>query len=340
MSTFLSCIDYLTACVYTKGIKRFEGGTYMEKNVSKEVKRIIICCIASCIIAVNIRTFVRTGGLFPGGANGLTLLIQSIFDRYLHITIPYTAINVLLNAIPVYIGFRFIGKKFTLCSCLVIFLTGFLTDSLPAYTITSDILLISIFGGLINGFAISLCLKCDATTGGTDFISIFLSRRKGIDAFNIILGFNVVILAIAGLLFGWDKALYSMIFQYTSTQVLHLLYKQYQKQTLFIVTNKAEAISQLIYDTTVHGATIIDCEGAISTASIRLSTLLCPAMRIIQSSARFARQIRRHLLTVCLPMNWKAISISGRLTSTSSFLFILALTFLEVKCLYGYMIHI
>ena len=299
----------------------------MDKNVSKEVKRIIICCIASCIIAVNIRTFVRTGGLFPGGANGLTLLIQSIFDRYLHIAIPYTAINVLLNAIPVYIGFRFIGKKFTLCSCLVIFLTGFLTDSLPAYTITSDILLISIFGGLINGFAISLCLKCDATTGGTDFISIFLSRRKGIDAFNIILGFNVVILAIAGLLFGWDKALYSMIFQYTSTQVLHLLYKQYQKQTLFIVTNKAEAISQLIYDTTVHGATIIDCEGAISTASIRLSTLLCPAMRIIQSSARFARQIRRHLLTVCLPMNWKAISISGRSTSTSSFLFILALTF-------------
>ena len=205
----------------------------MEKNVSKEVKRIIICCIASCIIAVNIRTFVRTGGLFPGGANGLTLLIQSIFDRYLHITIPYTAINVLLNAVPVYIGFRFIGKKFTLYSCLVIFLTGFLTDCLPSYTITSDILLISIFGGLINGFAISLCLKCDATSGGTDFISIFLSRRKGIDAWNIILGVNVGILAIAGLLFGWDKALYSMIFQYTSTQVLHVLYKQYQETDSF-----------------------------------------------------------------------------------------------------------
>lgn len=68
----------------------------MDKNVSKEVKRIIICCIASCIIAVNIRTFVRTGGLFPGGANGLTLLIQSIFDRYLHITIPYTASQTML----------------------------------------------------------------------------------------------------------------------------------------------------------------------------------------------------------------------------------------------------
>ena len=261
MSTFLSCIDYLTACVYTKDIKRFEGGTYMDKNVSKEVKRIIICCIASCIIAVNIRTFVRTGGLFPGGANGLTLLIQSIFDRYLHITIPYTAINVLLNAIPVYIGFRFIGKKFTLCSCLVIFLTGFLTDSLPAYTITSDILLISIFGGLINGFAISLCLKCDATTGGTDFISIFLSRRKGIDAFNIILGLNAVILVAAGFMFGWDKALYSILFQFASTQVLHTLYKKYQQETFFIVTNHGEQVYQAISKATNHGATILDGEG-------------------------------------------------------------------------------
>ena len=78
MSTFLSCIDYLTACVYTKDIKRFEGGTYMDKNVSKEVKRIIICCIASCIIAVKIRTFDRTSGLFAGGGNGVKLVMQSI----------------------------------------------------------------------------------------------------------------------------------------------------------------------------------------------------------------------------------------------------------------------
>ena len=233
----------------------------MEKNVSKEVKRIIICCIASCIIAVNIRTFVRTGGLFPGGANGLTLLIQSIFDRYLHITIPYTAVNVLLNAIPVYIGFRFIGKKFTLYSCLVIFLTGFLTDCLPSYTITSDILLISIFGGLINGFAISLCLLMGSTTGGTDFISIYLSEKKGMDAFNIILGLNAVILLAAGFMFGWDKALYSILFQFASTQVLHALYKKYQQETFFIVTNHGELVSQAISKATNHGATILDGEG-------------------------------------------------------------------------------
>ena len=98
----------------------------------------------------------------------------------------------------------------------MIVLSGALTDILPGYAITYDTLLISIFGGLINGLVISLCLAVNATTGGTDFIAIFLSDRKGIDSWNMILGLNVVILAIAGVLFGWDKALYSIIFQYTS----------------------------------------------------------------------------------------------------------------------------
>ena len=56
----------------------------MEKNVSKEIKRIIICCIASCIIAINIRTFVRTGGLFPGGANGQGSIRNGVFELEKH----------------------------------------------------------------------------------------------------------------------------------------------------------------------------------------------------------------------------------------------------------------
>ena len=190
-------------------------------------------CIAAVIMALNIKSFVRTGGLYPGGATGLALLIQRSGAMFFHMTLPYTVINVALNAVPVYIGFRYIGRKFTLYSCLMIVLTSVLTDILPGYVITYDTLLISIFGGLINGFVISLCLHMNATTGGTDFIAIFLSERKGIDSWNIVLGLNVLILAAAGVLFGWDKALYSIIFQYTSTQVLHMLYKKYQQETVF-----------------------------------------------------------------------------------------------------------
>lgn len=234
----------------------------MTFDLKKDGKRIIVICIASVIMAVNTRTFVRTGGLYPGGVMGLTILIQAIFENFLGIQIPFTLVNLLLNTLPIYIGFRFIGKKFTLYSCLMIVLNSVLTDIIPANVITYDTLLISIFGGMISGFAISLCLMMNATTGGTDFLAIYLSEKKGVDSWNLVLGINAVIISLAGFLFGWDKALYSIIYQYTSTQVLHMLYKRYQKQTLFIVTNKPKDVCKAIYDVSGHGATILDGEGS------------------------------------------------------------------------------
>lgn len=228
----------------------------------KDGKRIIVICIASVIMAINTKTFVRTGGLYPGGVMGMTILIQAIFENFFGIQIPFSVVNLLLNTLPIYIGFRFIGKKFTLYSCLMIVLNSVLTDIIPANVITYDTLLISIFGGMISGFAISLCLMMNATTGGTDFLAIYLSEKKGVDSWNLVLGINVIIISLAGLLFGWDKALYSIIYQYTSTQVLHMLYTRYQKQTLFIVTNKPKDVCKAIYDVSGHGATILEGEGS------------------------------------------------------------------------------
>ena len=233
-----------------------------ELNLKHEAKRYGCAVLAATIMALNIKTFVRAGGLFPGGFTGLTLLLQNIFQTFMGIAVPYTLINVLLNSIPVFIGLKFIGKKFTLYSCLMILLTGILTDLIPGYPITYDTLLISVFGGLINGAVISLCLFANATSGGTDFIAIYLSEKKGMDSWNLVLGLNVLILGAAGLLFGWDKALYSIIFQYASTQVLHTLYKKYQQQTLFVVTDHPQEVCDAISNTCHHGATILDGEGS------------------------------------------------------------------------------
>ncbi len=234
----------------------------MKFSLKEDGRRLAMMVFAAVLMAVNIKTFVRTGGLFPGGASGLTILIQRAIEQFCGVEAPYTLINLLLNAVPVYIGFRFIGRKFTLYSCFVIVLTSVLTDLIPGHVITYDTLLISVFGGMVNGLAVSICLLAGATSGGTDFIAIFLSERGGIDSFNIVLGINVVILSVAGLLFGWDKALYSIIFQYASTQVLHTLYKKYQQQTLFIVTNHPQEVCGAISTVSNHGATILDGEGS------------------------------------------------------------------------------
>ena len=157
--------------------------------------------------------------------------------------------------------FRYIGKRFALFSMLAVVITSVLTDLLPAMPLATDPLLNSVFGGLVNGLAISMCLRADASTGGTDFISIYLAEKSGKDAFNIILCGNVVMLSVAGLLFGWDRALYSMIFQFCTTQALHTLFRRYQHRTLWIVTDKPEEVYAIIRDVTHHGATLFQGTG-------------------------------------------------------------------------------
>ncbi len=229
-----------------------------------DLVRLVVVLFAAFLMAANIQTFVNTGGLYPGGATGLTIIIQRIFLKFFGLEVPYSPINICLNAIPIYIGFRFIGKKFTIFSMIMVLANGFFVDLIHPHVLTHDPLLIAVFGGIVNATAITMCLEVDATSGGTDFISIFLSQKKGVDAFPYILAGNVVLLTIAGILFGWDKALYSMIFQYVSTQALHVLYRTYQQKTLFIITDKPTEICDAIYKHSGHGATLIDGEGSFA----------------------------------------------------------------------------
>ena len=82
-----------------------------ELNLKHEAKRYGCAVLAATIMALNIKTFVRAGGLFPGGFTGLTLLIQNIFQTFMGIAVPYTLINVLLNSIYR----KEIYHKFCLC---------------------------------------------------------------------------------------------------------------------------------------------------------------------------------------------------------------------------------
>ncbi len=241
-----------------------KGKYNLKEALKKDAVRFTVVLLAAFVMAFNINSFVNAGGLYPGGATGLTIIIQRIAQKYFSIAIPFTPINVILNAVPVYIGFRFIGKRFTLFSMIMVVANGIFVDFLPHFAFTNDELLAAVFGGLLNAVAITMCLNVDATSGGTDFISIFLSQKKGIDAFPYILAGNTVILAIAGYLFGWDKALYSMIFQFVTTTALHTLYRTYQQKTLFIITDVPDKVCSLIYDTCGHGATLIDGEGSFA----------------------------------------------------------------------------
>ena len=236
--------------------------TAEKKNkLKKEIITFIALTAAAAIIAFNLNSFVQTGGLIPGGFSGFAVLVQQIGRQFLDIEIPYSVIYMPINLIPAYIGFKYIGKKFTIYSFYVVFLSSLLTDIFPSVTITSDLILISVFGGILGSVAISVCLIHGASGGGTDFISIYFSEKKGIDAWTYILLSNVILLTTAGLLFGFDIALYSIIYQYANTQVIQLLFKRYQKNTLLIITSEPIQVYEKLRELTHHDATMIDGMG-------------------------------------------------------------------------------
>lgn len=225
-------------------------------------KRLLVITIYSIIMALNYKSFVQAGDLFPGGFTGLTRLAQRCAQESWGVTLPFAPINLVLNAIPAAVSFKLIGKRFTMYSCLAIVVSSIFTDLVPSVPVTEDILLICVFGGLINGFSISLCLQARITSGGTDFIAIALAERKNVNAWNYIFCGNVIMLMVAGALFGWDRALYSIIFQFASTQVIRMMDPDGRRVTLFIVTGreKAGGVCAQIQDTR-HTATLIEGVG-------------------------------------------------------------------------------
>ena len=227
----------------------------------RDIKRIVQCLLGGLLLAAVVKNFALAAGLIPAGFSGLTILTQNIADEFAGVTLPYGPIYLLFNLPAIILAFVKIGKKFTIYSCLTIVTVGLCTDFMPTVYITDNVLLLSIFGGVLNGFAVSICLLADATSGGTDFVAIFLSERLNRDAWKYIFIFNVVVLTCAGLLFGWEMALYSIIFQFISTEMIQYVYRRYKKNTLFIITNKPEEVAETISRMTKHGATRIDATG-------------------------------------------------------------------------------
>ena len=223
----------------------------------RNIVNIIFILLGSFILAINMNTFVEQGKLVPGGFSGLSKLIQRVGLNFYDVKISFTLLNVIFNAIPAVFAYRLVGKKFTVFSCLSLLVVSVLVDELPVIPITGDILLISVFGGILNGLGLSLILNNNASSGGTDFIAMSLSNKYKVSTFNYMLLFSAVIILISGRLFGMDKALYSIIFQFCNTQVINTFYKKYKKKTLLIVTNNPAAISADLLELTNHSSTIL-----------------------------------------------------------------------------------
>ena len=139
-----------------------------------------------------------------------------------------------------------------------------LLEVIPIQKTSSDILLYSVFGGVITAVGLGITLKFGASTGGLDIIAMVLSRMKDKPVGNYFFILNAGIVITAGAVYGWDKALYTLLSLYASTRVIDAIHTRYQKLTAMIITKRSEELKRAIHSKLVRGITLIPVKGAFS----------------------------------------------------------------------------
>lgn len=245
------------------------------KLTKKDVKAITMVILSALFYSFAMKAFVNAGNLFPAGFAGISTLISRCLAEYANINVPFGVLYFLLNLGPTLLVYHYVGHRFTIYSVLQYSLTSLFTEILPAFPLTDDLLLIAVFGGIVGGFAVSVALMADASTGGMDFLAIFFSNRFNKETWSYVMMVNACILVIAGLLFSWEQSLYSIIYQFCSNQTVKTLHKRYKLKTLFIVTNHPDEVSDAVFKTCRHGITKINAEGMYSKEDKSLLYMTC-----------------------------------------------------------------
>ena len=115
-----------------------------------------------------------------------------------------------------------------------------------------------------------IALKANASTGGTDFIALYVSNKIGKSIWTYVFIFNAFILIIFGFIVGWEYAGYSILFQFISTKTIEGFYNRYVRVTLQITTSRPDEIIEVLIKHYKHGISKIDGVGGYSKKPISL----------------------------------------------------------------------
>lgn len=232
------------------------------KNAKKTKIKFLLILAGILIYSIGLKWFVYSANILPSGFTGVSVLIQNIIKKFYNIIVPITVLNVAINLIPAYFSIKIIGKNFTIISFIILFAFSFVADAIPQITLTKDPLVASLFGGVLCGYGASLFYRCGLSGGGTDFIALSLSEKFHIQTFHYVLIFNVILISIQGLLYGWDFAFYSIIYQFINTQVINWSYRHYETRTIFIITEKPTLVSKMLIKESGHSSTQFKGKGS------------------------------------------------------------------------------
>lgn len=252
-----------------------------QKRITRVQKIKDACFILAGIgfASVGLKGFLLPNGFLEGGAMGVSLLLN------LTTNIDLSLLILLLNAPFIYIGARQISKGFALKSCMAIVLLAAMVHFISFGQITSDKLLIAVFGGFFLGAGIGLSIRGGAVIDGSEILAIKLSRNSSISMGDFITIFNLVLFIVAITVISIEKAMYSMLTYFAASRTIEFIINGIEEYIcVMVVSEFPDDIKNTIIGQVGRGITVFKAEPGFGTSGISKSkegkVLFCVVTRL------------------------------------------------------------
>lgn len=211
-------------------------------------------------MALGLSAFIIPNKIVDGGVTGLSILIHYLTG------LPVGWLILAIN-IPIFlVGIRYVGWRFglrSLLGVLAISLAVEATSHLPA--VTDDLLLASVFGGIVEGVGMGLVLRSQGSLGGTDILAVVFSHLMGFTVGELLLGIDILIIGTAAVVFDVERAMYALITIFVASRLVDAVQEGLNHtKTMLIVSDQAEAIAGRILTDLERGVTYLNGQGAYS----------------------------------------------------------------------------
>lgn len=224
------------------------------------VKRAFLITIGAVIMAVGLEIFLVPNQVIDGGIVGVSIMLS-------HITGIKLGLFIFILNIPFFfIGYKQIGKTFAFSTLYGIIILSISTTFLhPVAAFTQDILLASLFGGIVLGIGVGIVIRYGGSLDGTEILAILSSKRLPFSVGEIIMFVNLFILASAGFVFSWDRAMYSLLAYYVAFKLIDITIKGLdESKSVWIISENYEEIGDALLHRLGRGVTYLKGEGAFS----------------------------------------------------------------------------
>lgn len=237
----------------------------VKNNTVQIILNLIIISIGCMIAALAIECFLIPNTILDGGITGISIIIHKVFK------IPLSLLVIILNIPFVYIGYKNLGKHFVIRTVYsMIVFSVFLDYFKNIQSFTNEMLLATVFGGGLLGIGVGLVIRFGGCVDGTESVAIVISKKFNFSVGQIVLIFNLIVFTIAGFIFGFDRAMYSLLTYIITFKVIDFVAEGIDEaKAAMIITDKGTKLSDEIYNrlgrttTTLRGKGLISGEKAV-----------------------------------------------------------------------------